>query len=166
MTSAGSDSVIRVALRAVVDADLPLFFEHERSPTARWMAAFIGKDPNDRAAFDAQWAKIRGTPTILSRTIECAGRVVGHIASFNRGAAREVTYWIAEEEWGKGIATAALARFLGDETARPLAARIAADNVASRRVLEKCGFVVSGRERGFAESRDAEIDELVLTLSA
>ena len=43
-------------------------------------------------------------------------------------------------------------------------ARVAADNVASRRVLEKCGFQVIGTDRGFAEARSAEIDELVLRL--
>jgi RimJ/RimL family protein N-acetyltransferase len=31
-------------------------------------------------------------------------------------------------------------------------------------VLEKCGFVVTGRERGFANARGEEIDEVVLIL--
>jgi len=38
------------------------------------------------------------------------------------------------------------------------------DNVASRRVLEKCGFRVVATERGFAEARSAEIEEMVLRL--
>jgi hypothetical protein len=31
-------------------------------------------------------------------------------------------------------------------------------------VLEKCGFVVSGFDRGFANARGEEIDEVILTL--
>jgi RimJ/RimL family protein N-acetyltransferase len=55
---------------------------------------------------------------------------------------------------------------LAEEPERPLHARVAADNPASRRVLEKCGFVVSGHDRGFANARGEEIDELVLTLGS
>jgi RimJ/RimL family protein N-acetyltransferase len=36
--------------------------------------------------------------------------------------------------------------------------------VASRRVLEKCGFRVIATERNVAEARSAEIEELVLRL--
>ena len=43
-------------------------------------------------------------------------------------------------------------------------ARVAKDNVPSIRVLERCGFEVVGEERGFANGRGAEIDELVLEL--
>src|SRR5215218_9325330 len=50
---------------------------------------------------------------------------------------REVTYWIGRSYWGKGIATDALTAFLAVERSRPLHARVASDNVASRRVLEK-----------------------------
>jgi RimJ/RimL family protein N-acetyltransferase len=40
----------------------------------------------------------------------------------------------------------------------------ASDNVASRRVLEKCGFGVIATERNVAEARSSEIEELVLRL--
>jgi RimJ/RimL family protein N-acetyltransferase len=43
-------------------------------------------------------------------------------------------------------------------------ARVAHDNVASRRVLEKCGFRVIATERGFAEARSRKIEEDVLRL--
>ncbi|MDX2632903.1 GNAT family protein, partial [Streptomyces scabiei] len=45
-------------------------------------------------------------------------------------------------------------------------ARAAADNTGSIRVLQKCGFVVTGHDRGFARARDAETDEVVLILRA
>jgi Acetyltransferase (GNAT) domain len=56
---------------------------------------------------------------------------------------REVTYWIGRSYWGKGIATGALKAFLAVDQSRPLHARVAYDNVASHRVLEKCGFASS-----------------------
>ena len=65
---------------------------------------------------------------------------------------------------GAAIATDALDAFLRIDRTRPLHARVASDNAASRRVLEKCGFRVIATERGFAEARSAEIEELVLRL--
>jgi L-amino acid N-acyltransferase YncA len=43
-----------------------------------------------------------------------------------------------------------------------LYARVAYDNVASRRALEKCGFRLVATERSFAEARSGEIEEVVL----
>jgi L-amino acid N-acyltransferase YncA len=42
----------------------------------------------------------------------------------------------------------------------------AKDNVASLRVLEKCGFTVVGYEKGFANARGEEIEEVILELRA
>jgi RimJ/RimL family protein N-acetyltransferase len=50
------------------------------------------------------------------------------------------------------------------DPSRPLHARVAFDNVASHRVLEKCGFRVIANERSFAEARSGEIEEFVLRL--
>ena len=47
---------------------------------------------------------------------------------------------------------------------RPLYGRAAADNLGSLRVLEKCGFVRVGSERGFASARGEEIEEVILRL--
>jgi len=153
-----------VLLREVVPADLEEFFQHQRDPDARWMAAFTSKDPDDHDAFMAHWKRILTAPEILTRTIEVAGKVAGSIASYVERDRREVTYWVGKEYWGKGVATKALRDFVHEEHDRPLHARAAADNVASLRVLEKCGFHVVGESRGFAHGRGQEIDELVLRL--
>src|SRR5437870_6632376 len=71
---------------------------------------------------------------------------------------------ICRSYWGKGIATDALKAFLAIDRSRPLHARLASDNVASRRVLEKCGFRVIATERNVAEARSAEVEERVLRL--
>ncbi|MEZ4388936.1 MAG: GNAT family protein [Candidatus Krumholzibacteriia bacterium] len=155
-----------VRLREVTDADLDVFYIHQCDAGACLMAAFTSPDPTDRDAFDAHWRKVRGEPGITARTILCGDVVAGHIASFHRGADREVTYWLGRECWGRGVATRALTAYLAVETARPLHGRVAADNLGSQRVLEKCGFRVVGRERGHAEARGEEIDELVMRLDA
>src|SRR5439155_131044 len=116
---------IDVRLRLVEDKDLPIFFEQQRDPDAVRMAAFTHKDPADRRAFNAHWAKIRGDPRITIRTVLAGGRVVGNVAAFVDDVVgkQEVTYWIGKEFWGQGIATRALSRFLTEATKRPIYVR-------------------------------------------
>lgn len=152
-------------LREVIEDDLPLFFDFQLDPEANYMAAFIAKDPTDRKAFTAHWNKILGDPTCIIRTIVYDGRVVGSVSSYEESGKPEVTYWIGRAYWGKGIATRALTAFLIQaNTTRPIFARVAQDNVGSRRVLQKCGFVVIGEMKGFANARGQEIVELLLEL--
>jgi len=153
-----------VVLREVRDEDLSVFFAYQRDPEANHQAAFTARDPEDRAAFMEHWAKIRRDDAITIRTILC-GPVVGHVAAFKQTGNMEITYWIGREFWGRGIATRALELFLSEYPVRPLHARAATDNTASLRVLEKCGFVVTGSDRGFALGRGEEVDEVVLMLA-
>ena len=157
-----------VLLRDVTEGDLPIFFEQQRDPAANRMAAFTAKDPADRGAFTAKWAKILGDDSIMKRTILFGGQVAGNIGAFVApwSGQLEVTYWIGREFWGKGIATKALAMFLSVMKIRPLYARAAKDNIASLHVLEKCGFTITGSERGFANARGEEVEEVVLELRA
>lgn len=85
------------------------------------------------------------------RTRECArehvvegGVAVGNVLSFDWHDEREIGYWIGREYWGRGIASKAVATFLQLEFERPLYGRVARWNLASRRVLEKCGFEIDG----------------------
>jgi RimJ/RimL family protein N-acetyltransferase len=153
-----------VLLRDVSENDLPILFDQQRDPVANQMAAFTAKDPEDRAAFMAKWAKILGDDSLTKKTILFGGQVAGTVSAFVApwSGQLEVTYWIGREFWGKGIATQALALFLSSVKTRPLYARAAKDNLGSIRVLEKCGFAVVGYERGFANARGAEIEEVVL----
>ncbi|MEZ6241647.1 MAG: GNAT family N-acetyltransferase [Phycisphaerales bacterium] len=155
-----------VRLRLVEPSDMETLFAHQLERDATRMAAFTSENPSDRAAFEAHWARILGNPEIVVRTITLAedGAVVGHVASFMRGDEREVTYWIGRDHWGRGIATAALRLLLEEVGERPLHARAAKDNIASVRVLEKCGFRLVGYERGFANARQQEIEEAVFVL--
>src|SRR5262245_616887 len=137
-----------VELRDVTETDLPIFFEQQQDPAANWMAAFTAKDPADKAAFTAKWAKILGDDSITKRTILFGGQIAGNIGAFVApwSGKLEVTYWIGREFWGKGIATKALAVFLSVVKIRPVYARAATDNIASLRVLATCGFMIAGYE--------------------
>ena len=154
-----------VALRDVTEDDLPTFFEQQLDPIASHMAAFTTKDPSDKDAFAAHWTKILTDDTITIKTILIDGCMAGHVAQFERFGEPEVTYWIGREYWGKGVATEALSEFLRDVKMRPLYARAAKDNVASIRVLEKCGFTITAYETAFANVRDEDIEEAILKLT-
>ena len=130
---------MRVELRDAVDDDLPILFRNQADPEARAMAAFPSRDWE---AFVAHRRKIDANPDMLVQTILVDGEVAGDIGSWPEEADRNVGYWIGRTFWGQGVATAALQAFLEVETTRPLIAHVAAHNIGSRRVLEKCGFVV------------------------
>jgi RimJ/RimL family protein N-acetyltransferase len=135
---------VKVELRPVQAADLPVLFEHQADPAATEMAAFPTRE---REAFMAHWERILADETVIARAVVADdGRLAGNVVSFEHDGEREVGYWIGREFWGGGIATAALAAFLEVETARPLHAGVARHNVGSLRVLEKCGFAVSGQD--------------------
>jgi RimJ/RimL family protein N-acetyltransferase len=146
-----------VRLRDVTEADLPIFFEQQLDPDAVRMAAFPSRD---RDAFDAHWARILADDTVIKKTILLAGHVAGNVVSWEQPGERLVGYWIGKEYWGKGVATRALSEFLDYVKARPLYARVAKHNVASIRVLEKCGFMISGEERA------GDVEELIMRLRA
>ena len=156
--------MLELLLRDVGESDLDVLFRHWTDPESNRMAAFTVDDPTDRDAFDARWSRLRADDTVTTMTIELDGEVVGTIGSWDGEGVREVTYWIGREHWGRGIASRALAEFLSIETARPLRAAVATDNVGSIRVLQKCGFEQIGQGRGFASGRGEEIDELIFEL--
>jgi len=153
-----------IRLRDVKEADPPIFFEQQLDPEANRMAAFTARDPADRELFMVKWGKILADERIRIKTILFEEQVAGHIVSHGWFGEPEVSYWLGKEYWGRGIATAALAQFIEVVQTRPLFARAVKDNVASIRVLEKCGFTVCGEDRGFANARGEEVEEFILRL--
>lgn len=147
----------QVRLRDVERGDLPLFYEHQRDPVAVAMVQFQSRDA---AAFEQHWARILADEKLLKKTILSGDQVAGNIGSFDRDGKREVGYWLDRALWGRGIATAALREFLRLEPIRPLFAGVAPHNLASLRVLQKCGFTVSPP----ADEAAADSSHLILTL--
>jgi len=149
-----------ITLRPVIASDLPILFEHQRDPEASAMAAVPSRE---RDAFDTHWAKIMADTSVILRTILYGGRVAGYLTSFLLLGEWNVGYWLGKEFWGRGIATIALEGFLKIVETRPLFAHVAKHNVASQRVLEKCGFTVIGEDK-YINIGKQEVEEFVLKL--
>ena len=148
-------------LRDVVEADLPILFEHQVDPEANRMAAF---PPRQWPAFLDHWGRILRDRGIAKQTIVTDGEVAGYVVVFEESERRQIGYWIGRGYWGQGIATLALSRFLRAFTERPLFAVVAAHNLASRRVLEKCGFALSVAHAGAPGPPAEEVEEVLFEL--
>lgn len=146
------------------DDDLDAIFEMMRDPASVRAAAFTAADPDDRAAFDAWVARQRAAPGVQYHVITENGGFAGTIAAFTIDGDREVSYWIARHAWGRGVATEALRLLVAREAERPLYARVATENAASRAVLAKVGFTEVSRDVDFAPGVGREVEEIVMTL--
>ncbi|HCA87706.1 MAG TPA: GNAT family N-acetyltransferase [Streptomyces sp.] len=155
-----------VCIRAVEDGDLEVFFQQQLDPVATRMAAFPARA---REPFMTHWTeRILGDPAVTARTAVADGEVTGGLVCWADAPDRlMVGYWYGRPYWGRGIATRALALFLGEVTVRPLYAEVAVGNAGSIRVLEKCGFrrvTEAGSTDGGAMGVEEQADGAGLTL--
>jgi len=155
----------QVKLRQTEKSDLDLFFQFQLDKEANYLAAFTSKDPTDKDAYFEKFTKHLNDPTINMQTVLVDETIAGSIAKFEMEGDTEITYWIDRKFWGKGIATTALKSFLAIENIRPIFGRVAFDNIGSQKVLEKCGFVKIGSDKGFANARKIEIEEFIYRLT-
>lgn len=142
-----------VGLRPATRDDVPRLFEIQCDPDAN---ALAGTKPRTREAFCTKWEEIfrdAAAGRMLPRVIIADGLIVGSIGVFEQEGTDSIGYWIAREEWGRGVATAAIAQMLREVLVRPLYARVASHNIGSLRALERNGFVVHSREQSPATDR-------------
>lgn len=154
---------MNIQLRDVVETDLPIFYEQQLDTDATQMAGFPSRN---RESFMKHWTKIVADKSVQIKTILFDGEIAGNIVCFEQLGEREVGYWLGKEFWSKGIATRALNEFLKEIEIRPLYAHVAKHNIGSKRVLEKCGFIIAGEDRFFSEMFGENIDEYVLVLDS
>lgn len=154
-----------IQLTATEKDDLPALFQFQLDKEANYLAAFTPKDPNDKIAYIEKYTKFLVDPTINMKTIKVGDEIAGSIAKYVMDNDAEITYWIDSKLWGQGIATTALSEFLLIEQTRPIYARVAFDNYGSQKVLEKCGFIKIGTDKGFANARQTEIEEYIYELT-
>jgi ribosomal-protein-alanine N-acetyltransferase len=155
---------MEIKLRITQLTDLEQFFLFQLDEEAGYLAAFMPKDHTNKEAFINKYTRLLNDPTITMRTILVNGDIAGSVSKFVMEGHAEITYWIDKKFWGQGIGSKALTDFLKIESTRPILGRVAFDNVGSQRVLEKCGFVKIGTDRGFANARQAEIEEYIYKL--
>lgn len=153
-----------ITLRQTIAEDLEFLFEFQLDKTANYLAAFTSKDFADKNAYLNKYSKLLIDPTVNMQTVLVDDKITGSVSKFEMEGEAEITYWYCRESWNKGIATAAMRKFLEIESARPVFGRVAFDNFASQRVLEKCGFIRIGKDKGFANARQDEIEEFIYKL--
>ena len=130
----------KITLRPVLPSDLPILFQQQLDPQAVAMSAYPTKD---RGEFMRHWEGILKNKNVTARAIVYKEKVAGHIICWKEGKFEQrVGYWISNQLWGRGIATSTLQEFLMEVKIRPLFAEVANHNIASKRVLEKNGFVL------------------------
>lgn len=161
MAAAQSSSL---ELRQTVSADLETLFRFQLDAEYNHMAAFTPQDATDQAAYLEKWTRLLADPTIHMQSIVYEEALVGSVLIWSLHGEPQIAYGVGRPYWGRGIATQALQQFLELESQRPLYGRVAADNPRSQRVLEHCGFKKKGRERNYANARQAEIEEWVYVL--
>ena len=97
----------------------------------------------------------------LTQTDELIGRVYFH-SKAELNSEVEIGYGISEEHRNKGYATEAaraIVRFaFGQAGQKELAAIVSRDNIASRRVVEKLGFINCGVRTVLDNGEDCEFD--------
>jgi RimJ/RimL family protein N-acetyltransferase len=156
---------IDIKLRPTQISDLDILFQFQLDKEGGYLAAFMPKDFTDKSAYIIKYTKLLGEPTVNNQTIVIDNIIVGSIAKFSIEGFTEITYLIDRKFWGQGVATKALKIFLDNETCRPIFGRVAFDNFGSQKVLEKCGFAKIGSDKGYANARQTEIEELIYKMS-
>ncbi len=156
---------MELTLRESIAEDLEIFYLNQTDEEANHMAAFTPKNPFDKKAYLEKWTGLLGGEDIHMQSIIVQEQVIGCVVKFVMEGNAEITYAIAKEFWGRGITSQALKAFLKVETGRPIFGRVAFDNFASQKVLEKAGFEKIGIDHGFANARGKEIEESIYKLS-
>ncbi|MDE2140878.1 MAG: GNAT family N-acetyltransferase [Elusimicrobia bacterium] len=155
-----------IQLRDAKRGDVPAFYAMHADPEANRAGAFV---PRKKADFFKHWAKVLKNRLNLKKAVLHNGKLAGYLVSFYRTGTgkpkkREIGYWIAREHWGKGIATGGLRLLLQEHRIRPLFARVAKTNPASRRVAEKCGFKLH-KEDSYRNEAGTNVQEYILKLA-
>lgn len=153
-----------ITLRETEVGDLDALFTFQSDEEAGYMAAFVNEKWQDKDAYIAKWKKLLADETIKIRTILLNNEVAGSVFIWQLMDEPQISYGLGKEFWNRGVVTNALQQFLKIFPARPLFGRVAFDNIASMKVLTKCGFKKIKEDRGYAYARQKEIDEMVFVL--
>ena len=146
----------RVHLRPIREADLDAFYEAHVDIRNRgaFFPLGVGSESKMRHEFAETgfWQREEGTLLIITAEDEMAG----HIEFFkpvNYWDAFELSYQLYDDRFaGRGYVTEAVQLLVdylfGAKKQHRIQLDIVPENVASRRVAEKCGFVLEGTARG------------------
>jgi RimJ/RimL family protein N-acetyltransferase len=136
-----------IALRRTVPSDVEALYRIGIDEQSNELA---GTKPREWSEFRVRWRDILddadGTTTgVVPRVILVGGAFAGSINIFPQDGVESIGYWIAREQWGRGIASEAVRLMLHEHARRPLHATAAGHNLASIRVLVRNGFEIVSR---------------------
>ena len=151
--AADADAIVRHANNINIAGQLRDRFPHPytRHDAVEFLRAATGDEPNTSLAIDVGGEAVGGVGFFPGSDVERYSAEIG--------------YWLSESLWGRGITTEAVVLVTGYAFERLNMLRIFAlpfaDNLASRRVLEKAGYVFEGILKSssvkFGEPRDQAV---------
>ncbi len=158
----------RIGLRHVIEADLPLLIRAAADPLTR--GAFASTEMRSPQSVRKRFAEDGFSSDTFERLMICdeQGAVIGDVCHFSErryAASREIGWLIFDAaKRGHGYASEAaslLVDYLFDsQPVHRIACGVIPENIASRRVAEKCGFSHEGRSRALlfvrGEYRDSD----------
>ena len=120
---------------------------------------------------DSRWWTTVGYKEIagIHKAIDLEGECIGSIGitpvENEYKHSWEVAYWLGEPHWGKGYGTEALGLIttyaFQNTDAKRLFAQVLASNIASQKILDKCGYQLEGilKRSVYSESENDFVDE-------
>jgi len=124
---------------------------YRRADARRWLQHITSVTPDTNFAIDVNGQAVGGIALVLQDDVERCSAEVG--------------YWLSEQYWGRGIATAALKAITEHAFKHLNLTRVFAvpfaRNEASIRVLEKAGYICEGRLRRSAIKEEMVLDQLM-----
>ncbi|HUO87118.1 MAG TPA: GNAT family protein [Thermoanaerobaculia bacterium] len=160
-----------VSLRAATARDADLLRRWRAEPTVRRFQPLrdlttsqLRSDVTGQRVTDLYRGRGEKYQWIVEVDGDAAGWLTLVISNWEHGLA-EVGYALATNFQGRGVMTRALDALLDDVFAHTplerIEARCAVDNLASRRVLEKCGFHREGLLRSYFRLHGRRVDNLL-----
>ena len=155
-----------IELRDFLDGDICSIARYANNyNVSRYMTSRM---PYPYTEDDAKWwvktgSKESGLNKAVDLASECIGAVGVRFGQFESQYSAEIGYWIAEEYWGKGIATEAVSKMtdsvFNDKNIVRLFAPVFSRNKASMRVLEKCSYALEAVQKKAVFKNDEFMDE-------
>ena len=144
-----------LTLRRMRESDLPDLVDGANNP--RVATNLRDAFPSPYTEADAREFLARQTPEgipvnlVIARNDRLVGLLGLHPQADVYRFGYELGYWVREDQWGSGIATAAIQAvvpwFFANSKAHRIFASVFVFNPASARVLEKAGFIQEGVSR-------------------
>ncbi len=155
-----------VTIAPITEEDIKALYPMGSTKAISWMSGGGLKYPTPYAEFRTKNTIAVSDDVGEQETwvINHKGEPAGSIGYFRRenDSPLEIGYWLGEPFWGMGIASKALMLALDAIRLNGVTGVITAtalkENIGSAKVLQKCGFDITGEENTHSPARDMMVD--------